>query len=289
MTDTMYNSKSAPFVSHFTGTDLIVEHIEKHWCPSITSVDFLGGKEFRFSEDHRPRVVIVMAEPEYSTDKTLPKFAAEELGKEFRVSLVFGSQTDPADLPGLEAIADADAILISVRRRPLKPEQMKLLRDYVSRGKPVLGIRTACHAFSLRGNKPHAGLETWESWDADVFGGNYVGHHAKAVKVAVEPTPSAADNPIFQAIKKDESTSAGTTALIGNGSLYRVRPLTPRTTALLIGQIPGQPAEPVAWINHRADGGLSFYTSLGHPDDFNEPAFRKLLVAALRILTRSPS
>ncbi len=151
LTDTMYNSRSAPFVSHFTGTDLVVEHIEKHWCPSITSADFLGGREFRFSEDHRPRVVIVMAEPEYSTDKTLPKFAAEELGKEFRVSLVFGSQTDPADLPGLETITDADALLVSVRRRPLKPAQMKLLRDYVAAGKPVLGIRTASHAFSLRG------------------------------------------------------------------------------------------------------------------------------------------
>jgi nicotinamidase-related amidase len=292
LTDTMYNSRSAPFVSHFTGTDLVVEHIEKHWCPSITSVDFLGGKEFRFSEDHRPRVVIVMAEPEYSTDQTLPKFAAEELGKEFRVSQVFGSPTDKADLPGLEAIADADAIVISVRRRALKPEQMKLLRDYVARGKPVLGVRTACHAFSLRNGKPKAGLETWESWDADVFGGNYVGHHAKAVKVAVEPAPAAADNPIFQAAlskdSKDESSSAGKNALIGNGSLYRVRPLAPTATALLIGQIPGQPAEPIAWINHRADSGVSFYTSLGHPDDFNEPAFRKLLVAALRVLTRSP-
>jgi nicotinamidase-related amidase len=288
LTDTMYNSRSAPYVSHFTGTDLVVEHIEKHWCPSITSADFLGSREFRFSEDHRPRVVIVMAEPEYSTDKTLPKFAAEELGKEFRVSLVFGSQTDPADLPGLETITEADALLVSVRRRPLKPAQMKLLREYVAAGKPVLGIRTASHAFSLRGGKPKAGLETWESWDADVFGGNYAGHHANGVKVAVEPAPSATDNPIFQAINKDESRSAGKSALVGNGSLYRVRPLAPTTTAILIGQIPGQPAEPVAWVNHRSDGGVSFYTSLGPPDDFAEPAFRKLLVAALRVLTRSP-
>ncbi len=293
LTDTMYNSRSAPFVSHFTGTDLVVEHIEKHWCPSITSVDFLGvdflgGKEFRFSEDHRPRVVIVMAEPEYSTDKTLPKFALEELGKEFRVSLVFDSQTDPAELPGLEAIADADALLVSVRRRPLKPAQMKLLRDYVAAGKPVLGIRTASHAFSLRGAKPPAGLETWELWDADVFGGHYVGHHANGIKVAVEPAPSAADNPIFQALDKHALKNAGVSTLLGNGSLYRVRPLAPTTTAFLIGQIPGQPAEPVAWINHRTDGGVSFYTSLGHPDDFSEPAFRKLLIAALRVLTRSP-
>jgi hypothetical protein len=53
MTDTMYNSRKSPFVSHFAGTDLIVEHIEKYWCPSITSVDFLGGEPFHFQADKR--------------------------------------------------------------------------------------------------------------------------------------------------------------------------------------------------------------------------------------------
>jgi nicotinamidase-related amidase len=51
MTDTMYNSRSRPFVNHFRGTGLIVQHIERYWCPSITSVDFIGGKPFRFSHD----------------------------------------------------------------------------------------------------------------------------------------------------------------------------------------------------------------------------------------------
>jgi nicotinamidase-related amidase len=288
LTDTMYNSRSAPFVSHFTGTDLVVEHIEKHWCPSITSPDFLGGHEFRFSEDHRPRVVIVMAEPEYSTDQTLPKFAAEELGKDFRVSMVFGSQTDPADLPGLEAIADADALLISVRRRPLKPAQMKLLREYVAAGKPVLGIRTASHAFSLHGAKPPAGLETWESWDADVFGGHYTGHHANGVNYTVRVVGEASFNPILMSLETTDP-KANVASLVGHGSLYKVRPLAGPTWWLLVGHIPGQPEEPVAWMNHRVDKGDSFYTSLGHPDDFAEPAFRKLLVAALRVLTRPRS
>lgn len=53
LTDTMYNSKSKPFVDHFTGTDLVVEHVEKYWCPTITSVDLLGGQPFRFAEDKR--------------------------------------------------------------------------------------------------------------------------------------------------------------------------------------------------------------------------------------------
>jgi len=54
MTDTMYNSRGKPFVDHFTGTDLVIEHIEKHLCPTVTSDQVLGGKPFRFSEDQRP-------------------------------------------------------------------------------------------------------------------------------------------------------------------------------------------------------------------------------------------
>lgn len=51
MIDTMYNSRKYPFVGHHAGTRLIVEHIEKYWCPSITSVDFLGGEPFHFKSD----------------------------------------------------------------------------------------------------------------------------------------------------------------------------------------------------------------------------------------------
>lgn len=48
MTDTMYNPKMRPFVSHFRGTELIIEHIEKFVCPTITSDQVLGGEPFRF-------------------------------------------------------------------------------------------------------------------------------------------------------------------------------------------------------------------------------------------------
>jgi nicotinamidase-related amidase len=54
LTDTMYNPQMKPFVSHFAGTDLVVEHVEKHWCPTITSVDLVGGRPFRFADDKRP-------------------------------------------------------------------------------------------------------------------------------------------------------------------------------------------------------------------------------------------
>ena len=48
LTDTMYNPEKAPKVSHFAGTELVVEHVEKYWCPSFTSADLTGKPAFRF-------------------------------------------------------------------------------------------------------------------------------------------------------------------------------------------------------------------------------------------------
>jgi nicotinamidase-related amidase len=54
MTDAMYNPRMRPFVSHFHGTELVVEHIEQYLCPTITSTDFTGKPAFRFKEDAHP-------------------------------------------------------------------------------------------------------------------------------------------------------------------------------------------------------------------------------------------
>jgi len=54
MTDTMYNPERPPGVDHFTGTDLVVAHVERHWCPSFASTDLTGRPAFRFREDTRP-------------------------------------------------------------------------------------------------------------------------------------------------------------------------------------------------------------------------------------------
>jgi nicotinamidase-related amidase len=50
LTDTMYNPDREPKVSHFAGTDLVVEHVEKFWCPSFTSADLTGRPPFRFKD-----------------------------------------------------------------------------------------------------------------------------------------------------------------------------------------------------------------------------------------------
>ncbi|MDR1923213.1 MAG: cysteine hydrolase [Planctomycetaceae bacterium] len=58
MTDLMYNNTlgnedEPPFVNHFLGLDMVIEHIEAYICPTILSSDFTGKKRFRFKEDKR--------------------------------------------------------------------------------------------------------------------------------------------------------------------------------------------------------------------------------------------
>jgi hypothetical protein len=43
LTDTMYNPRMAPFVAHDKGTELVVEHVERHWCPTTTSAALSEG------------------------------------------------------------------------------------------------------------------------------------------------------------------------------------------------------------------------------------------------------
>jgi nicotinamidase-related amidase len=54
LTDSMYNSRQKPFVDHFTGNALVCWHIEKYWCPTITSDQITGGPEFHFAADLKP-------------------------------------------------------------------------------------------------------------------------------------------------------------------------------------------------------------------------------------------
>ncbi|MDP6443923.1 MAG: isochorismatase family protein [Pirellulaceae bacterium] len=275
MTDTMYNPARRPYVSHFTGTDLIVEHIEKWVCPTITSDQLLGGKPFRFKNDTRPHVVALIAEREYKTNQTLPRFALERLGKDFRVSFVFANPKDRDDLPGAERlIPTADLLLVSVRRRALNKVQMDALRKHVAGGKPVVGIRTANHAFSLRGKEAPKGRFVWERWDRDVIGGHYTNHHGDGPNVKITVAKKQANHSILKGVDRND--------LVGHGSLYVVSPLGPEARPLLLGQIPDKPVEPIAWTNTTEAGGRVFYTSLGHIEDFQHEAVKQLLDNAIR-------
>jgi putative heme-binding domain-containing protein len=271
LTDTMYNSRQWPYVSHFEGTRRIVEHIEKFVAPTIVSTDLTGQPEFRFQPDDRPRAVFLIGEDEYQTEKTLPAFAIKELEPlGIRCTLAIADPKSPHDFPGVQALEDADLLVLSVRRRAPRAEEMAIIRKYVAAGKPVVGIRTACHAFDTRGKAPPGHAE-WTSFDPDVLGGHYTGHYANDLKPQIDPAASDKPHRLMQGVE---------TPFVSQGSLYKTSPLALSARALLVGRIPGHPAEPVAWVN-REGSQPTFYTSLGHPGDFEIPAFRRLLRNAI--------
>lgn len=280
LTDTMYNSRRRPFVSHFAGTDLVVAHIERYWCPSVTSADLLGGEPFRFAADRRPRVVLWIGEDEYRTAETLPRFAAQELAwRGLETAVVAEDPARKHHFPGLvEALRGADLVVLSTRRRALAPAELTALRAHPDAGKPLVGLRTASHAFAPRGeDQARAGAEglvAWPEFDAQVLGGNYRGHYGAGPPTRLRTAPGAEGHPVLTGVRAEDWT--------GHGSLYRCGPPAADATVLLWGEIPGEPAEPVAWVRRYGPRQARiFYTSLGHPEDFAEAGFRRLLLNGL--------
>ena len=275
LTDTMYNSSKRPFVNHFTGTELIVEHIEKFICPTITSTALTGAAPFRFKEDRRTRIAFLIAEKEYRSNESLPAFGRTlETQYNFTCDFLLGVSNPKAGegnrIAGMERLADADLAIVFIRRRVLPPEQMKILRDYLNLGKPLIGIRTASHAFGLRGKVP-AGRVDWPGFDGEVLGGNYHGHHGNGPVTTITAVAGAKNHPILSGVKFP---------LTSVGSLYKTRPLADSTTVLLTGSIPHKESEPVAWTNRYKNARI-FYTSLGHIDDFKNPHVVRLLTNAV--------
>lgn len=271
LTDTMYNSRMWPFVSHFEGTNRIVEHIEKYVAGTILSTDLTGKPAFHFAADTRPRAVFVIGDDEYKTETTLPAFAKRELEPAgVRCTFAIADPKKPHDFPAMRAIDDADLVIVSTRRRAPAAAEMETLRRYVAAGKPLIGIRTASHGFDARGKAPQGHLE-WPALDHDVLGGNYTGHYPATEHPTIDRGSSDNPHPLLVGVE---------TPFVGKGSLYKTSPLAATAFPLLFGKIAGHPAEPVAWINLNTQARV-FYTSLGHPDDFQNPSFQRLLSNAV--------
>jgi len=275
LTDTMYNPRKAPFVSHFRGTELIVEYIETRVCPTVLSSDVTRAGRFRFPGDPRKRVVFAIAEGEYHTWETLPAFAERVLADKcsLAVELLFADPQDRNVIPHLaDALGAADLLFLSVRRRALPAADLQAVRAHVKAGRPVVGIRTASHAFDTRGKHPDGHAE-WRTFDPDVLGGHYSGHHGNGPKTTVSFAKAAGRHPILSGIRP---------GFVVSGSLYRTSPLAKGTTPLLIGTISGKEPEPLAWTNACGTARV-FYTSLGHPDDFagKDPPTVRLLTNAV--------
>ena len=271
LTDTMYNPERKPWVNHFVGNELMVQHVERHWCPSVASNALLGGQPFQFAGDRPKHVVFLVGDSEYRTAETVPTWARAEVEpRGVRCTFLIDDPAKPFNQPALAQVAEADALFVSTKRRGLPRAQMAAIREFVASGKPVLGIRTGSHAFDPK--RPVAGEETWPTFDRDVFGGWYQNHYGKGPQTlgrkGVKPHPLLTGLP-------DEAWRFAS-------HLYRCRELKPETTVLLQGKLEGKPEieEPLAWT-YETPKAKGFYTSLGAPEDMVQPAFRRLLLNAL--------
>jgi hypothetical protein len=171
-------------------------------------------------------------------------------------------------------LSGADLVLVSTRRRALATADLQALRRHLELGRPLVGVRTASHAFAVRDPERRdladQGLAEWPEFDPEVLGGNYHGHHGAGPLTVLAVAAGADGHPALRGVDW-----AG---FRGHGSLYRSGPLAEGAQTLLSGTIPGQPPEPVAWTRRFGPRQARiFYTSLGHPDDFSEMSFMRLL------------
>jgi len=208
---------------------------------------------------HKSTIVLISGEYEYMSAETLPAFK-KHLETNYGFNCIFLERTKGEDIPGLDALEKADLVILFARRMTLPEEQLDKIKKYVASGKPLIGLRTASHAF-----------ENWKEFDHDVLGGNYHNHHGNDLATTVRVVPEAADHPILKSVEKE---------FAAGGSLYRNAPLPPASTVLLTGSVTNFPPEPVAWT-HSYKGARVFYTSLGHPKDFENPSFKRMLVNAI--------
>lgn len=226
------------------------------------------------SDGKRGHIVFMIGEDEYRTWETLPKFATTELETSgYRCSVIMANPPDSADFQGIEtALRDADCLVLSVRRRLPPKAQLDAVRAYLASGRPLVGIRTASHAFAPRknGTVPD-GHGAWLNFDAEVLGGNYQNHY-KAGPLTTITASVAKPHPILEGVTLEGWTT--------KASLYRNTPLQPTAETLLMGSIPDQKPEPLAWV-HTFGKSKVFYTSLGYVDDFENASFRRLFKNAI--------
>ncbi|MCK4853865.1 MAG: isochorismatase family protein [Bacteroidales bacterium] len=289
MTDTMYDSASWPNVSHFTGNSLMHEYIEKYVCPTMVSSDFTGHKQFRFENDTRPVVAFVTADGEYRANQRLPEFAHDLLlTKNVNCEFALGKPATKGEgrhnIENLQILNDADIAVFFVRRRALEPEKLAMIKNFVTSGKPVLGIRTASHAFAAKENitrknggivsdtgKTSEFLSVWPEFDEEILGGNYHGHYGHLDEGCdVSIVPGMEKHPLLKGVDPEGFISLCT--------LYKNRPLrSGNAQVLLVGTIPGQPSEPVFWVNKNKYGNV-IYTALGHWDDWKIESFKNIMI-----------
>ncbi len=256
-------------------------------------------------------VVLVGAANEYNPELALPLLAhilSERHG--FNCTVCFSLDksgefdTNVNDnIPGLEALDNADLLIILCRFQRIPDEQMKHVVDYLEAGKPVIGLRTATHSFDFPGNsKTSYAKYTWTSKEPGFEGGfgrvvlgeTWITHHAPNGSTSTRAliVKSTVESPILRGIGDGE--------IWASTGVYGIRlPLPESCTTLLLGQVLdgphptdkpkegklNEPMMPVAWSKTysvvEGKTGRAFTTTMGSGADLEKSeALRRLLVNA---------
>jgi type 1 glutamine amidotransferase len=239
---------------------------------------------------------------EYRGEESLPALArilARRYG--FTCSVFFTTDPTTGDIvpgsshiAGLEALKQADLLVLFLRFQDFPDEQMQHIVDYLDRGGPVVGYRTATHAFQIK--RPDAKFlkYTWKNSSADYPGGfgrqilgetwvsHYGKNHAQSSRLLLQP--DQAGHPILRGVRDVWVQSGG----------YTADPM-PGSTILALGQIlngmtpdsppaPDKKQVPVAWTRSYkgASGreGRVFTTTHGASEDLLNDGFRRLVINA---------
>lgn len=250
------------------------------------------------------RVVLVSGDEEYRSEEALPQLARIlSTHHGFDTKVLFAIDQDGTvnpnrqdHIPGLEALAKADLLILMTRFRDLPDEQMAHIVRYVEAGRPILGIRTATHAFHFKTHQTYAHW-SWNNKTGDwsggfgrqVLGETWINHHGRHGKQSTRGifAPGAASHPILKGIRDGE--------IWGPTDVYTVRlPLPGDSQPLVLGQVldgmqPGDkpavgkqndPMLPVAWTKTYGKARV-FTTTMGSSQDLENEAFRRLLVNAV--------
>lgn len=229
-------------------------------------------------------VFLISKDPDnYEADRTIPLFAKQlEDNFNFKTQVLLGEGVRTAyEFPDLSILEEADLLVVFCRRLALSDKQMNQIKHFIESGKPVMGIRTANHSFSLLNDSPAEGFSDWPEFVPEVLGCENRGYGPVEPGTNISVVSSQASHPILQGI--DESYWH----TIGN--VYKVAPLLDKNaTILLRGTVESEGLdEPVAWIRKNRYGGKVFYSSLGHPADFENADNIKILNQATAWLTHN--
>ncbi|PIQ21267.1 MAG: hypothetical protein COW65_10080 [Cytophagales bacterium CG18_big_fil_WC_8_21_14_2_50_42_9] len=259
----------------------------------LMSVSYASAQAKAEYNAKKPLVVFIAGDHEYSGEETLPLLAAElekHYGFRTKVLKAYPDQNAEENIPGLEALQEADLAVFFLRWRRLPADQMKHIEDFLKTGKPLVGFRTTTHAFNY---PPGHELEKWNTFGELAFNappgwGGKANHthygHESSTNVTV--IPAAAKNSILTGVAKSFHVRSW---------LYKVLPDYPTkgSTWLLMGHAVNPDKKdaidnPVAWTGENSFGGKFFMTTLGHPEDFDLEPFQRLVISGIHWAVGKP-